>query len=118
MLSGRATTAPCWGEEGSQEEKLQLAGSTDGGWVYTRLKANRWRKKYVSLDLVRSYWANLGGCREIGDARAPNDLLDDRARHYRIDPRRCRYAHVFAPEKRPVSSRRPHFLHPGRDPGS
>jgi len=30
----------------------------------------RCRKKYVSLNLVYSYWTNLGGYREIGDARA------------------------------------------------
>src|SRR5579863_6208358 len=60
----------------------------------------------------------LGGYREIGDARAHNDLLDDRARHHRIDHRRRRYAHVFAPDKRTISSRRTRFFHIGRDPGS
>src|SRR5664279_5001538 len=32
--------------------------------------------------------------------------------------RRLRYPHVFAPGKRSISSRRPHFLHTRRDPGS
>src|SRR5229473_3804862 len=82
------------------------------------LKDKRWRKKYVSLNLVYSYWANLGRYREIGDARAHGDLLDDRARRHRIDPWRWRYPHVFAPDKRTISSRRPHFIHTGRDPGS
>jgi uncharacterized membrane protein YeaQ/YmgE (transglycosylase-associated protein family) len=30
----------------------------------------------------------------------------------------CCYPHVFAPDKRTISSRRPHFFHTGRDPGS
>ena len=76
------------------------------------------KEKYVSLNLVYFYWANLGGYREIGDARAYNDLLDDRARHHRIDHRRWRYPHVFAPDKRTISSRRANFVHAGRDPGS
>src|SRR5216684_8910063 len=81
-------------------------------------EGKRWRKKYVSLNLVCSYWANLGRYREIGDARAHDDLLDDRARHHRRDNRRRRYTHVFAPDKRTISSRRPHFFHTGREPGS
>src|SRR5580700_4087330 len=72
----------------------------------------------VSLNLVHSYWANLGGYREIGDACAHNDLLDDRARHPRIDHRWRRYPHVFAPDKRTIPSRRSHSFHTGRDPGS
>ena len=32
--------------------------------------------------------------------------------------RRLRYPHVFAPGKRSISSRRPHFLHTRRDPAS
>src|ERR1700730_2704598 len=75
-------------------------------------------EKYVSLCLVYSYWVNLGDYREIGDACAHNDLLDDRARHPRIDHRWRRYSHVFAPDKRTISSRRPGFFHTGRDPGS
>src|SRR5216684_3630072 len=82
------------------------------------LKGKRWRKRYVSLNLVYSYWANLGGYREIGDARAYDDLLDDRARHHRIDHRRRRYPYAFAPDKRTISSRRPHFFHTGRNPDS
>jgi len=39
-----------------------------------RSEGKRWRKEYVSLNLVCSYWANLGGDREIGDARAHDDL--------------------------------------------
>jgi len=58
-----------------------------------------WRKKYVSLSLVYFHWVNRGGYREIRDARAYDDLLDDRARHHRIDHGRRRYAHVFAPDK-------------------
>src|ERR1019366_3104991 len=88
------------------------------GYTRRRSESKRWRKKYVSLNLVYSYWVNLGGYREIGDARAYNDLLDDRARHHRIDHRRLRYPHVFAPDKQTISSRRPHFFHTGRDPGS
>src|SRR3984893_12551172 len=75
-------------------------------------------ERYVSLCLVYSYWVNLGRYREIGDARAPNDLLDDRARYHRIDHRRRRDPHVFAPDERTISSRRPHSFHTGRDPGS
>src|SRR5216683_880326 len=110
---------------------MQLAGSKDRGWCILAghpgskmeipAEGKRWGKlgeKYVSLNLVYSYRANLGGHREIGDARAHNDLLDDRARHHRIDHRRRRYSHVFAPDKRTISSRRPHFFHTGRDPDS
>src|ERR1022692_237326 len=60
----------------------------------------------------------LGGCRGIGGASAHDDLLDDRARHHRIDHRRRRYPHVFARGKPTISSRRHHFFHLGRDPGS
>ncbi len=42
----------------------------------------------------------------------------NRARHNRIDHRRRRHPHVFAAWKRTISSRWPHFFHPGRDPGS
>jgi hypothetical protein len=41
---------------------------------------------------------NLGGYSEIGDARAHDDLLDDRARHHRIDHRGLRYSHFRAPQ--------------------
>src|SRR5580700_10941072 len=84
----------------------------------TAFGSKRWRKRYVSLNLVCSYWADLGGHRKIGDARAPNGLLDDRARHHRIDPRRRRYPHVFARDKRTISSRRSQIFHTGRDPDS
>src|SRR5258708_2032445 len=70
-------------------------------------------ERYVSLNLVYSYWARLGGYREIGDARAYDDLLDDRARHPRFDHRRRRYPYVFAAGKRTISSRRLHFFHTG-----
>jgi hypothetical protein len=73
--------------------------------------------KRVSLNLVYFYWANLGGHCEIGDARAHNDLLDDHPRHHWINHRGRRYPHVFAPDKRTISSRRPDFFHTGRDPG-
>jgi hypothetical protein len=75
-------------------------------------------EKRVSLNLVYPHWANLGSNREVGDARAHNDLLDDRARYHWIDPRGRRYPHVFAPDKRTISSRRPDFFHTWRDPGS
>src|SRR5437899_10233994 len=88
------------------------------GYTRRRSEGKRWKKKYVSLNLVYPDWANLRGNRGIGDARAYDDLLDDRARHHRIDHRRRRYPHVFAPDKRTISSRRPHFFHTGRDPGS
>src|ERR1700730_4296479 len=88
--------------------------------AYTRRRSEgkRWRKKYVPLSLVYSYRANLGCYREIGDACAHNDVLDDRARHHRIDHRRRRSPHVFDTNKRTISSRRPHFVHTGRDLGS
>lgn len=75
-------------------------------------------KKYVSLDLVCSHWANLGSYRKIGDARTYDDLLDHRARRHRIDLGRRRYSHIFAPDKRTISSRRLDFFHTGRDAGS
>jgi len=89
-------------------------------WVLVgrRLEGARRRKKRVSLNLVHSYWANFGGYREIGDARAHNDLLDDRSRHHRINPWGCRYPHVFPPGKRPISSRRLDIFHTGHDPDS
>ena len=34
------------------------------------------------------------------------------------DHRRRRYSHVFTPDKRTISSRRPHFFDTGCDPGS
>src|SRR5579864_583744 len=74
--------------------------------------------KYVSLDLVRCHWPNFGGDCEIGDACPYDDLLDDRARHYRIDPWRRHHPYVFAPEKRTLSSCRPDIFHPGRGPDS
>src|ERR1017187_8457729 len=121
------TTARLAGRKRLPEGEKQLAASKDGSWVYTDrhpgskmeipAEGKRWRKEYVSLNLVCSYRANLGGHREIGDARAHNHLLDDRARHHWIDPRRRRYPHVFAPDKRTISSCRPHFFHTGRDPG-
>src|SRR5207245_6049230 len=63
-------------------------------------------------------WVDRGGYREISDARAHDDLLDNRARHHRVDHRRSGYPHVFAPGNRTISSRRPHFFHTWRDPGS
>src|ERR1035438_6716310 len=85
------------------------------GYTRQRSEGRRWRKKHVSPNLVHSYWANLGGYREIGDAHAHDDLLDDRARHHRIDHRRRCYPFVISREERTISSRRPHFLHTGRD---
>src|SRR5438034_5023462 len=76
------------------------------------------RKNYDSLNLVHSCWVDRGGYREISDARAHDDFLDNRARHHRIDHRRRGYPHVFAPDNWTISSRRPHFFHTWRDPGS
>jgi hypothetical protein len=67
---------------------------------------------YILIGLISGVY------REIGDARAYDDLLDDRARYRRFGHWRLRHPHVFAPEKRTISSRRPHFFHTGRDPGS
>jgi hypothetical protein len=75
-------------------------------------------KKRVSPNLVHSYRANLGGHCEIGDARAHNALLDDRARHHWIDHRGRSYPGVYAPYKRTISSRWPDFFHTGRDSDS
>src|SRR6267154_6641457 len=77
----------------------------------------RRRKNYASLNLVHYCWIDRGDHREIGNARAHDDFLDNRARHHRIDHRRRRYPHVFAPDNRTISSRRPHFFHARRDPG-
>src|SRR5208337_2548293 len=88
------------------------------GYTRRRSEGNRWRKNYVSLDLVHPDWATLGVYREIGDARAHDDLLDDHARHHRIGHRRRRYPHVFASDEPAISSRWPDFFHPGRDPAS
>src|SRR5580693_4073790 len=75
-------------------------------------------KKHVSLNLVRSYWANLGSYRERRHACAHNAFLDCRSWHHRRNHRRRRHPHVFAPDKRTISSRRPHFFHTGRNSGS
>ena len=72
----------------------------------------------VHFNLVHCCWVDRGRYREISDARAHDDFLDNRARHHRIDHRRGRYPHVFAPDNRTISSRRPHFFHTWRDPGS
>jgi len=48
-------------------------------------------ERHVSLNLVYSHWANRGIYRKIADARAYDDLLDDRAGHHRIDPGRRHY---------------------------
>jgi hypothetical protein len=78
----------------------------------------RRRKNYASLNLVHCCWVDRRGYREIGDARAHDDFLDNRARHHRIDHRRRGYPHVLAPDKRTISSRRSHFFHTWRDSGS
>ena len=83
-----------------------------------RLSAGkRRRENYDSLNLVHCCWVDRGGYREISDARAHDDFLDNRARHHRIDHRRRGYPHVFAPDNRTIPSRRPHFFHTWRDPG-
>src|SRR6266700_3330934 len=76
------------------------------------------RYNYASLNLVHYRWVYRGDYREIGDARAHDDFLDNRARYHRIDHRRRRYPHVFAPDNRTISSCRSHFFHTWRDPGS
>src|SRR5437660_3640828 len=73
-------------------------------------------ENYASLNLVHSCRVDRGTHREIGYARAHDDFLDNRARHHRIDHRRRRYTHVYAPGNRTISSRRPHFFHSWRDP--
>src|SRR6266513_5827523 len=78
----------------------------------------RRRKNYASLNLVHHCWVDRGRDREIGYARAHDDFLDNRARHHRIDHRRRGYPHVFAPDNRTISSRRPHFFHTWRNPAS
>src|SRR5438132_8422260 len=78
----------------------------------------RRRKNYASLNLVHSRWVDRGRYREIGDARTYDDFVDNRARPRRLDHRRRVYPHVFAPDNRTISSRRPHFFHTRRDPGS
>jgi hypothetical protein len=77
----------------------------------------RRRKNYDSLNLVHCCWVDRGRYREISDARAHDDFLDNRAGHHRVDHRRRGYPHVFAPDNRTIPSRRPHFFHPWRDPG-
>ena len=81
------------------------------GYTRRRSEGRRWRKKYVSPNLVYSYWANLGGYRQIDDAHAHDDLPDDRARHHWIDHRRRRYPFVISIEERTIPSRRSHLLH-------
>ena len=77
-----------------------------------------WRKRNVSPTLVFDYRATRRAYLEIGDARAHDPLLDNRARHRRIGPRRRHYSHGFAREKRTISSGWPDFFYTGRDPGS
>src|SRR6059058_3158521 len=98
-------------------EKSLFNGETTG---HTRqLSAGKQRRKnYDSLNLVHYCWVDRGGYREISDARAHDDFLDNRARHHRIDHRRRGYPYVFAADNRTISSRRPHFFHTWRDPGS
>src|ERR1700690_2519573 len=86
--------------------------------ITANLEGQRGRASRVSLGLVRSHWADLGGSREIGDARPHHPVLDDRPRHRWTDPGGRRPPPVFAPEKREVPSRRNHFFHAGRDPDS
>ena len=56
-----------------EPEGIRAPGGHEGKRIFL-LKGKRWRKRYVSLNLVCSYWAHLGGYREIGDARAYDDL--------------------------------------------
>jgi hypothetical protein len=77
----------------------------------------RRRENCDSLNLVHCCWVDRGGYREISDARAHDDFLDNRAGHHRVDHRRRGYPHVFAPDNRTIPSHRPHFFHTWRDPG-
>src|SRR5215471_1910662 len=76
------------------------------------------RKNYASLNLVHRCWIDRGDHREIGDARAHDALLDNRAWYHRVDHRRRRYPPVVSFDDRTISSRRPHFFHNWGDPGS
>ena len=76
------------------------------------------RENYVSFNLVHSGWVNRGRDREIGHAHPHDDFLDDCAWDNWIDHRRRGHAHVFAAGKRTIPSRRPHFFHTRRGPGS
>src|SRR5438552_19130117 len=78
--------------------------------------SKRRRKNYVSLNLVHYCWVDRGRDREIGNARAYDDFLDNRARHHRIDHLRCCHAHLFASLERTISSRESHFFHPRSNP--
>src|ERR1700676_4275419 len=98
--------------------RASLVNAKPLGYTRRRSAGKRWRKKYVSPHLVYRHWANLGGYREIGDARAHDDLLDDCARHHRIDSRRGHDPYVFAPCQPTIYSRRSHFFHTGSDPDS
>jgi hypothetical protein len=94
-----------------------LVNSETPGHTRQLSAGKRRRKNYDSLNLVHCCWVDRGGYREISDARTYDDFLDNRARHHRIDHRRRGYPHVFAPDNRTISSRRPHFFHTRRDPG-
>ena len=76
------------------ENTAPRSSAARGGGRTKRANATFWRQrlkvKYVSLSLVYPDRANLGGYREIGDARPYDDVLDNRARHHRIDHRRRR----------------------------
>jgi len=81
-------------------------------------EGKKWRERYVSLTLVFDYWATRRAYLEIRDARASDPHVDNRARRHRIAPRRRRYPPGFSPQKRTISSSRPHFFYTGRNPGS
>jgi len=87
------------------------------GYTRRRSECKRWRYKYFHVHLVFS----LGLIRSYRRSVMPvsyDDLLDDRARHHRIDHRRRFTQMFFAPDKRTISSRRSHFFHLGADPDS
>jgi Permease MlaE len=114
--TGLIITGPLISREARPGDAFSLArlGLATGSGCFE----GKGEEKYVSHNLVPSDWADRGVFREIGDARTHDDLLDDRARHHRIDPGRGRGPHVFAPDQRTLSSCRPHFFHTGRDTAS
>jgi hypothetical protein len=75
-------------------------------------------RKYVSPHLVHHCRFNCGRDRQIGHARAHDDLLDNHARNHWVDRWRGRHPHIFASGRRTLSSRRPYLFDTWRDPRS
>src|ERR1051325_1405389 len=70
--------------------------------------------RYVSFDLVHSRGANRGSYRAVCYGSAPDALLDDCARHHRIDRRRRDYTHALPPGERAITPPAWFFLHSAR----